>query len=89
MMRLRYVLVLVLMVTAEGGNKAMKSRQLQDQNVTFTALPPKIQYPIDPAAMITGSFVGALGVPLLFGIWAFFEKRKPGGGALGAMYEKE
>ncbi|CAK9062543.1 unnamed protein product [Durusdinium trenchii] len=87
--------VLAILGAAEGGGYTSLSRRLQEDNVTFVPLPPKIEYPIDPAAMIAGAFVGALGVPFLFGsscqgaeqalelvrIWAFFERRKPRGGA--------
>ncbi|CAK9035299.1 unnamed protein product [Durusdinium trenchii] len=59
--------VLAILGAAEGGGYTSLSRRLQEDNVTFVPLPPKIEYPIDPAAMIAGAFVGALGVPFLFG----------------------
>eukprot|EP00438_Fugacium_kawagutii_P032601 Skav233146 [mRNA] locus=scaffold1669:124634:128959:+ [translate_table: standard] len=90
--RLAYALCIVLIVATEGGKTGF-SRRLQDENATNATvryvLAPKVEYPIDPAAMIIGSFVGALGVPFLFALWACLEKRKPGGGAFGALEETE
>mmetsp|Transcript_66231 Transcript_66231/g.158030 ORF Transcript_66231/g.158030 Transcript_66231/m.158030 type:complete len:90 (+) Transcript_66231:67-336(+) len=89
-MRTISTLIVLLTLTLCAARSPGLNRRLQeDGNVTFVPLPPKIQYPLDPGAMIGGAFVGALGVPFLFGIWAFLEKRKPGGGALAALFERE
>ncbi|CAJ1417255.1 unnamed protein product [Effrenium voratum] len=89
-MRTISTLIVLLTLTLCAARSPGLNRRLQeDGNVTFVPLPPKIQYPLDPGAMIGGesglssrgdtgrlapplqciggAFVGALGVPFLFG----------------------
>eukprot|EP00440_Ansanella_granifera_P003080 gb/GFBE01003355.1/.p1 GENE.gb/GFBE01003355.1/~~gb/GFBE01003355.1/.p1 ORF type:complete len:117 (+),score=22.04 gb/GFBE01003355.1/:1-351(+) len=65
--------------------RRQQSRELHEVNATELErlpLPPKRQYPVDAGAMIGGIIVGSLGVPILYGIWAFHEKNfKKDGGA--------
>ncbi|CAE7836881.1 unnamed protein product [Symbiodinium sp. CCMP2592] len=53
--------------------------------VAGVPLTAKKEYPLDAGMMVLGAFTGALGVPLLFLIWAVLERRKPEGGAFGKL----
>eukprot|EP00439_Symbiodinium_sp_Y106_P058411 s998_g8.t1 len=75
-----------LLGMAASAPGARASRRLcEDEEVAYVPLTAKKEYPLDAGMMVLGAFTGALGVPLLFLIWAVLERRKPEGGAFGKL----
>ncbi|CAE7942734.1 unnamed protein product, partial [Symbiodinium sp. KB8] len=62
---------------SEWKKRCASRRLCEDEEVAYVPLTAKKEYPLDAGMMVLGAFTGALGVPLLFLIWAALERRKP------------
>mmetsp|Transcript_30524 Transcript_30524/g.57143 ORF Transcript_30524/g.57143 Transcript_30524/m.57143 type:complete len:94 (-) Transcript_30524:41-322(-) len=67
--------------SATGTARLLQGEDGDGEAPVYVPLQQKRDYPLDAGMMILGALVGALGVPLLFLIWAVMERRKPEGGA--------